>query len=136
MFSRTVSHGKTPFSWKTKMRRGSGSRTAWPSTSASPRVWWRKPPMMLSRVDLPQPDGPTMQTNSPSRTSRSMRSSTWICSPDGFPGKLIQRSRTEIAVFILVLAISPFHFVKFFQPPHDEVENQSDQTDHHHAGDD
>ena len=27
---------------------------------------------MLSSVDLPQPDGPSMQTNSPSRTSRSM----------------------------------------------------------------
>ncbi len=32
--------------------------------------------MMLSSVDLPQPEGPSRQTNSPSLTSRSMSSST------------------------------------------------------------
>ena len=31
-----------------------------------------KPATMCSKVDLPQPDGPSRETNSPDRTSRSM----------------------------------------------------------------
>src|SRR5678815_891879 len=39
--------------------------------------------MMLSRVDLPQPDAPTRQTNSPASTCRLMssRASTLPCLP-------------------------------------------------------
>ena len=39
----TVSHGKTPRSWKTKMRRGSGPSTASPSIVIAPLVGERKP---------------------------------------------------------------------------------------------
>ena len=38
--------------------------TGLPSMRISPAAGVRKPAMMLSKVDLPQPDGPTMQTNS------------------------------------------------------------------------
>ena len=33
----------------------------------SPSVYWSRPPMMFSRVVLPQPDGPRMDTNSERR---------------------------------------------------------------------
>ncbi len=33
---------------------------------------------MRSSVDLPQPDGPTMVTNSPGRTSRLTSSTAWV----------------------------------------------------------
>ena len=47
-----------------------------PSISTSPDVASSSPAMMRSSVDLPQPDGPTKTTNSPSFTSRSMPFST------------------------------------------------------------
>ena len=45
-------------------------------TEISPEVWVSTPEMMLSRVLLPQPDGPTMETNVCPRTSKEMWSST------------------------------------------------------------
>ena len=39
-----------------------------PSSSASPRVGLMKPATMLSSVDLPQPEGPMSETNSPGCT--------------------------------------------------------------------
>jgi len=75
--------GKTPSSWNTKMRRGSGRRTGSPCASTSPRVGARKPASTFKSVDLPQPDGPTMHTNSPVVTSKSIPSSTRVGSlPD------------------------------------------------------
>src|SRR5213596_1124362 len=41
----------------------------------APAVGWIKPATSRSRLDLPQPDGPTMTENSFSSTSREMRSS-------------------------------------------------------------
>ena len=81
MLPSTVSHGKTPRSWKTKIRRGSGPRTTSPSIRTSPLVGERKPAMVLSSVDLPQPEGPTMQRNSPFATSRLMSFSTGVLLP-------------------------------------------------------
>src|SRR5258708_37741573 len=40
-----------------------------PLTSAKPALGCSKPDTTLSRVDLPQPDGPTMVTMAPSGTS-------------------------------------------------------------------
>src|SRR6266545_2467897 len=126
------------------MRRGSGPFTGWPSTMASPFVCFKKPPTILSNVDLPQPEGPTMQTNSPSVTSRSTRSSTWICSPGRLPAKLIHRSRTETAArgacfsggfmrFVSAIRVTPAHFIELFELAHEHVQNQANQPDHHHA---
>ena len=41
-----------------------------PSTWTEPEVGLSTPPRMCSRVDLPLPDGPTMETNSPRLTVR------------------------------------------------------------------
>src|SRR5262245_64960234 len=45
------------------------------STRMVPLVSWASPARMRSSVDFPQPEGPTMQTNSPGATCRSMSSS-------------------------------------------------------------
>ena len=50
---------------------GAVALTRLPSISMSPEVASSRPAMMRSSVDLPQPEGPTKTTNSPSRTSRS-----------------------------------------------------------------
>ncbi len=44
--------------------------------TTSPSVTLSRPAMIASRVDLPQPDGPTSTTSSPSSTCRSMPFST------------------------------------------------------------
>ena len=52
MLSVTVSQGKTPPSWKMKIRRRSGPCTGSPSTRISPRVAFRKPAMMFKQRGL------------------------------------------------------------------------------------
>ena len=47
-----------------------------PFSRTSPVVGWRNPDTMSSRVDLPQPEWPIRQTNSPSATDKSTPSST------------------------------------------------------------
>jgi len=83
-FSNTVFQGNSAFSWNTKaMSRGIGAATRLPNTSTAPVVGAMRPPMTLSKVDLPQPLGPIRQINSPramsSEVSRSAR--TWRASP-------------------------------------------------------
>src|ERR1700675_4376446 len=46
-----------------------------PRSDAAPAEAGRMPDRILSRVDLPQPDGPTTATNSPSPTAKEMSSS-------------------------------------------------------------
>src|SRR5438552_11856149 len=72
MFSETVIQGKSAYSWKTIARSGPGALTGLPKASTVPSSGAMKPAMTLSSVDLPQPDGPSRQTNSPGATSRSM----------------------------------------------------------------
>src|SRR3990172_9215221 len=136
MFCSTVSQGKTPFSWNTKMRRRSGPRTGSPSTSTAPALWRRKPPITLSSVDFPQPEGPTMQTNSPRRTSRSTSRRTWI-GPPPFPGKSSESPRTATAGRPLcsALLMAPRHLVETLEPPKQEIEAETDHTDQHHPRD-
>ena len=55
---------------------GGTTVTSAPSISTRPEVASSSPAMTRSSVDLPQPDGPTKTTNSPSVTSRSMPFST------------------------------------------------------------
>src|ERR1700730_9901052 len=49
-----------------------------PATWVLPSAGARSPAMTLSMVDLPQPEGPTMETNSPSATVRLTRSSARV----------------------------------------------------------
>jgi len=54
---------------------GALSFTTLPPIFSSPEVMSSRPAIMLRVVDLPQPDGPTRMTNSPSWMSR-LKSST------------------------------------------------------------
>ena len=57
---------------------GDGLVTAWPSSTIRPDESACSPAIDQSRVDLPQPDGPTTQTNSPSWTSMENPSSASV----------------------------------------------------------
>lgn len=59
-----------------------GARTGSPSTSTSPPDGRSIPAMSASSVDFPQPDGPTMLTNSPSATPK-VTSRSAATSPSG-----------------------------------------------------
>jgi hypothetical protein len=75
--SASVAQGISVASWKTKPiapRRSSMS----PRRAISPRVGTPSPAISRSSVDLPQPDGPSSPTNSPSAMSRSMRPSATV----------------------------------------------------------
>src|SRR5262245_24954308 len=50
-----------------------------PSTSTWPELGVSTPPRMCSRVDLPEPEGPTMATNSPFSTVKLTPSMALIC---------------------------------------------------------
>src|SRR5690348_2759295 len=53
-----------------------------PAISTVPLVGRSRPPMTFSSVDLPEPEGPIRQTNSPGRTSRlTFTSALTISSP-------------------------------------------------------
>ena len=51
---------------------GSSRFTTRPSMAISPELISSSPAIIRSRVDLPQPDGPRMTMNSPSRMSQLM----------------------------------------------------------------
>ncbi|KAJ0343805.1 hypothetical protein COL154_014055, partial [Colletotrichum chrysophilum] len=57
---------------------GSSQVTFLPLMKIFPPEMSSRPAMQLSSVDLPQPDGPSRTTNSPSRISRSSDFRTWI----------------------------------------------------------
>ena len=55
--------------------------TTSPSTMISPAVMASRPASIRSSVDLPQPDGPTSTTNSPSEMSRLSEVTASVPSP-------------------------------------------------------
>ena len=69
-FSLTVLFGRSLKSWNTTPRSMPWPVTGWPPIRISPAAGAKKPAMVLSSVDLPQPEGPTSTMNSPSRISR------------------------------------------------------------------
>ncbi len=78
-FRRTEARGKRLKDWKTKpifSRRMSASSSSvkeamfLPSMKYSPEVGVSKAPKICIRVDLPEPEGPMMATNSPSFTEK------------------------------------------------------------------
>src|SRR5215470_20228185 len=71
MLSATVSHGKLASSWNTTPTpSGTSPATRLPSMLTEPAVGTISPAMISSSVDLPQPDGPTTEKNSPAVSSR------------------------------------------------------------------
>src|ERR1700694_5626393 len=68
MLRRTESHGYSEYDWNTMPRSAPGEYAGLPSTKTSPSLGLTRPAAMLNSVDLPQPDGPTIQANCPSGT--------------------------------------------------------------------
>ncbi len=78
----TLVHGISVGSWNTKPIRLSLSDAAGGAChSTAPAVGSLKPAMIRNAVDLPQPDGPSSETNSPARTSKSKPLSATV--PEG-----------------------------------------------------
>ena len=78
---------------------GSSQVTFLPLMKICPAVMSSRPAMQLSRVDLPQPDGPSSTRNSPSATSRLS-----VFSTSTLP-KFSDKSLTETLV---VIGAQPF----------------------------
>ena len=74
----TVRHGSSPNSWKTMARSIPGPVIFLPPISSSPTFGRSSPSSTFRKVLLPQPDGPTMETNSPlfSSMRKSLRAVT------------------------------------------------------------
>src|SRR4029453_15798122 len=77
---RTEAQGisERPYSWKTSAISSGGDVTRLPRRSTCPLDGRSNPPTHLSRVVLPQPDGPTTQTNSRSSTVNETSSIAWV----------------------------------------------------------
>ena len=71
MLSSTRRHGSSSALWNTMPTSVCGPRTAWPDTSSAPPLIGSKPATIFISVLLPQPEGPTTETNSPARMSKS-----------------------------------------------------------------
>src|SRR5450830_312833 len=116
-------------------RSGPGSVTRLPLVVMSPLLGSAKPAIALSRVDLPQPDGPSRQTNWPSEMSRliSFRATTSRSS-------LLKTLLTPVTMIwdalmsALQSAMPAQHVI--VQTAHAEVDGQAQQTDGDHARDD
>src|SRR5690348_1281371 len=126
-FSLTVSQGNTDPCCEMRMPLEFGRARGAPSIITEPESGAMNPAIMLSRVVLPQPEGPTIATNSPSRTVR-LTFSTTRRGPLS-EAKDFFRSRTSILV-----RIAPPDPLEPLQQPHDAVERQADYTDDDHPG--
>src|SRR5579859_5089047 len=100
-----------------------------PSTVTDPRSGRSKPAMMLIKVDFPQPEGPTIATNSPSATSKLTPSTT--CRAPWSVTKRLATSLTEI-----LMGIAPLDQSEALHESHDAIERETDQADDHHPADD
>src|SRR5262245_21808145 len=107
----------------------SGFERGTPSMTTDPASGATKPAMMFISVVLPQPDGPTIATNSPSRTLK-LTSATTGRRPWS-DAKLFCTERTSILV-----RIAPPDPADCLQHAHEPVERQPDQADDDHASDD
>src|SRR5580693_5665811 len=115
-------------------REGSGSAIGLPHIRASPDESCSKPAMMRKRVDLPQPDAPIRQTNSPLRIERLASDKAWIvwsCSWKTFETRLISTmGRAGSAMMVGAPAQQPV------ADQHDDpVGEIARDADHDHAAD-
>src|SRR2546422_3545691 len=104
----------------------------------APAVGWIKPATSRNRLDLPQPDGPTMTENSFSSTSREMRSSAVTGCPIRGVKRRMTLSMRSLPMFGGPRASGVAGPGQ--QPIPDELEelvgNQAEQADHHDAEED
>src|SRR5437867_5240593 len=82
-FCCTVNQGNSACSWKTMPISGGVSTTARPPTRIFPAVGVTNPARQLSSVVLPQPEGPSRQTNSEGAISSVMPARTSTIVPSG-----------------------------------------------------
>src|SRR5438094_3164714 len=131
---RTDAHGisERPYSWKTSAISSGGSVTRLPRKRISPRVGANRPATHLSRVVLPQPDGPTTHANSPSSTLN-VRSPT-ACVVDAPAPYVLPRCLIS-SIALLRARRTPAAVPREHPPLHEqeqrveEVAEQSDQQD-------
>ena len=76
----TVRQGKVDSSWNTMPIDWCGPEMVSPATLTTPPWWLSSPPITLNRVDLPQPEGPMTERNSPGLTLNET-SSTAVIGP-------------------------------------------------------
>ena len=81
-FCQTVSHGSSVACWNTTPTSAVGPSMVVPASENVPASARSRPASRRSSVLLPQPDGPTRQTNSPSSTAMSRWSSASTGSPE------------------------------------------------------
>src|SRR5262249_19691627 len=99
-----------------------------PSITTVPASGRMNPAIRFSSVVFPHPEGPTIATNSPSRTLKltlSMTSSRPLSKANP-----LETSHTSILV-----RIAPPYPPHPFQQAHQPIERQADQADDDHAGD-
>src|SRR5258706_5397704 len=78
-----------------------------PKTRAQPSGGISKPAATLSRVDFPQPDGPTIATKVPSAISSEMSRSTVCTPPAGVGKRTVTPSKATAGVLIRPAALQP-----------------------------
>src|SRR6201989_1193923 len=103
--------------------------TTCPPMRASPEVMSSRPAIMFSVVDLPQPDGPTRMTNSPSAISR-LKSLT-ASDPSG--KRLVMCSSTISA---MCLSLTPLALDRAGRQPGDDPALEEQHEDDDWDGDD
>src|SRR2546430_13933502 len=121
-FCRTVIQGNTEPRWAIMIPRRLGARTGRPSINTSPRSGCSNPASSLSRVDFPQPDGPTIATNSPTPTVKDI-SSRADTSPSPAPN-LFQTPLTETSA---PTGVPPADLLQILQASHDRSEEHTSE---------
>src|SRR4249919_1412090 len=95
----TVLQGNVDSSWNTMPIDLCGPEIVSPATVTTPWCSPSRPPITLKRVDLPQPDGPMTDMNSPGRTL-SETLSTAIIGPSGVSKRTTISSATRMASLV------------------------------------
>src|SRR6266536_3161274 len=136
MFSRTVYHGKSAYSWNTTARSHPGSVISSPPTRSPPRVGCSKPARRLRSVVLPQPLGPTIEKNSLCSTQNVTSSSASSGSPLIEKWTLLTFSTLTWELRALIPSRGSLPGVPRHRDPHDlphqQVEHEPERADQHH----
>lgn len=83
-FCRAVIHGSNEGDWKTMPRSGPGPAISLPAMMIPPSVMSDSPASIINCVDLPQPEWPMTQTNSPLAMSKLKSLTITARPPSGF----------------------------------------------------
>src|SRR5436305_10835239 len=115
-------------------RSGAGPSIGLSRIKALPRVAFSKPATMRSKVDLPQPEAPIRQTNSPLLTRRFASRSASMRSPLN-SNCLLKPLSSRIGIVASDMVRTPAQQTPA-EPHHNAVGDEARDADHDHAGDD